>query len=335
MFSPFCSPPGSGAERETNSGESHRVPSAATFIRTKIKSSLGSSMWLRYAALAPYRTLCSMGISIGGATSSGHHSDLAETSKYIDRIFNEYKFYSGVDHFYGRAAEVGPGDLSGVGLRLLADGCDHVDLADRFKSKSDHAIQDAVNATILSDYPKTDICNLTRHYGESAAAETFFRANKGYDFIFSCAVLEHVYDPIGSLRAMQEALNPGGMMVHIVDCRDHGQFSDKMHDLSFLRLPKLLYRPLGAAGGPNRIRCSAYIDAVKAMGLNHKLYVTALAGIPELLPLGTTWDDIAPDLLTRSKQHVAEIRNKLARPFRSMTDDDLMIAGFALVTRTS
>ena len=69
-------------------------------------------------------------------------------------------------------------------------------------------------------------------------------------------------------------------MVRIVDCRDHGQFSDKMHDLSFLRLPKLLYRPLGASGGPNRIRCSAYVDAVKAMGMGHKLYVTALAGIP-------------------------------------------------------
>ena len=307
----------------------------ATLIRTKIKSSLGSSMWLRYAALAPYRALCSMGISIGGATSSGHHSDLAETNKYVDRIFREYKFYAGVDHFHGRAAEVGPGDLSGVGLRLLADGCTHVDLADRFKSKSDPAIQDAVNRAILSDYPKANIGKLARHYGESAAAETFFRRNMGYDFIFSCAVLEHVYDPVGALQAMHGALNPGGTMIHIVDCRDHGQFSDKMHDLSFLRLPKLLYRPLGASGGPNRIRCSAYVDAVKAMGMGHKLYVTALAGIPELLPLGTTWDDISPELLTRSQQHVAEIRNKLATPFRSMSDSDLMITGFALAGRTS
>ncbi|HEY2913095.1 MAG TPA: hypothetical protein VGK21_07030, partial [Candidatus Angelobacter sp.] len=140
---------------------------------------------------------------------------------------------------------------------------------------------------------------------------------------------------VGALQAMHGALNPGGTMVHIVDCRDHGQFSDKLHDLSFLRLPRLLYRPLGASGGPNRIRCSTYVNAVKAMGMDHKLYVTALAGIPELLPLGTTWDDISPELLTRSRQHVAEIRNKLATPFRSMSDDDLMIAGFALVGRTS
>jgi SAM-dependent methyltransferase len=287
-------------------------------------------MWLRYAALAPYRALCSLGISIGGTTSSGHHSELAETSKYIDRIFNEYKFYSGVDHFHGRAAEVGPGDLSGVGLRLIAEGCDHVDLADRFKSKSDPAVQEAVNKAILSKYPRADVAKLSRHYGELAAAETFFRANKGYDFIFSCAVLEHVYDPVGALQVMQQALNPGGIMVHIVDCRDHGQFSDRLHDLSFLRLPKLLYRPLGASGGPNRIRCSAYVNAVKAMGMSHKLYITALAGIPELLPLGTTWDVISPELLTRSWQHVAEIRNKLATPFRLMDERDLMIAGFAL-----
>jgi SAM-dependent methyltransferase len=290
-------------------------------------------MWLRYAALAPYRALCSLGISIGGTTCSGHHSDLAETSKYIERIFNEYKFYSGVDHFHGRAAEVGPGDLSGVGLRLLADGCDHIDLADRFKSKSDPAVQQQVNWAILANYPKADVAKLSRHYGESAAAETFFRANKGYDFIFSCAVLEHVYDPVGALQAMGGALNPGGMMVHIVDCRDHGQFSDRLHDLSFLRLPKLLYRPLGASGGPNRVRCSAYVNAVKAMGMSHKLYVTALAGIPELLPLGTTWDDVSPELLTRSRQHVSEVRNKLATPFRSISDSDLMISGFSLVAQ--
>jgi SAM-dependent methyltransferase len=324
-----------GIEFREKVGESCKVPNTATLIRTKIKSSLGSSMWLRYAALAPYRALCSLGVSIGGTTSSGHHSDLAETAKYVDRIFSEYKFYSGVDHFYGRAAEVGPGDLSGVGLKLLGEGCSHVDLVDRFKSKSDPAIQDKVNRAILADYPKVKADDLARHYGESAAAETFFRANKGYDFIFSCAVLEHVYDPIGSLRAMQQALNPGGIMVHMVDCRDHGQFSDKMHDLTFLRLPNLLYGPLGASGGPNRIRCSAYVNAIKAMGMSHKLYITALAGVPELLPLGTTWDDISPELLTRSRQHVSEIRNKLANPFRSMSDGDLMIAGFALVGRTS
>ena len=307
----------------------------ATLIRTKIKSSLGSSLWLRYAALAPYRALCSLGISIGGATSSGHHSDLAEASKYVDRIFDEYKFYSGVDHFHGRAAEIGPGDLSGVGLRLLADGCDHVDLADRFKSKSDPAVQEAVNKEIVSKYPGANVAKLFRHYGESAAAEKFFRANKGYDFIFSCAVLEHVYDPVGALRAMHGALNPGGIMVHMVDCRDHGQFSDKLHDLSFLRFPRLLYRPLGASGGPNRVRCSAYVNAVKAMDMSYKLYVTALAGVPELLPLGTAWDDISPELLMRSRQHAAEIRDKLTTPFRSMSDSDLMIAGFALVARIS
>jgi SAM-dependent methyltransferase len=316
-------------------GRSGKVSGTATLIRTKIKSSLGSSLWLRYAALAPYRALCSLGISIGGATSSGHHSDLAETAKYVDRIFDEYKFYSGVDHFHGWAAEIGPGDLSGVGLRLLADGCDHVDLADRFKSKSDPAVQEAVNKEIVSKYPGASVAKLFRHYGESAAAETFFRANKGYDFIFSCAVLEHVYDPLGALDAMRQALNPGGTMVHMVDCRDHGQFSDKLHDLSFLRLPTLLYRPLGASGGPNRVRCSAYVNAVKAMDMSYKLYVTALAGVPELLPLGTTWDDISPELLTRSKQHVSEIRIKLASPFRSMSDNDLMIAGFALVARIS
>jgi hypothetical protein len=75
------------------------------------------------------------------------------------------------------------------------------------------------------------------------------------------------------------------------------------------------------------------VNAVKAMGMSHKLYVTALAGIPELLPLGTTWDDVSPELLTRSRQHVSEVRNKLATPFRSISDSDLMISGFSLVAQ--
>src|SRR5216683_1685131 len=77
--------------RITSAGDVRVLSSTTINLRARIKSSLGGNMWLRYAALAPYRTLCALGVSIGGATSSGHHSDLAETGKYVERIFNEYK----------------------------------------------------------------------------------------------------------------------------------------------------------------------------------------------------------------------------------------------------
>jgi hypothetical protein len=45
------------------------------------------------------------------------------------------------------------------------------------------------------------------------------------------------------------------------------------------------------------------------------------------------FDDIAPEMLNHSRQHVAAIRPKLAKPFRSMTDEDLMVSGFTIVAR--
>jgi 2-polyprenyl-3-methyl-5-hydroxy-6-metoxy-1,4-benzoquinol methylase len=50
-------------------------------------------------------------------------------------------------------------------------------------------------------------------------AEEFFLSHHGYDFILSCAVIEHLYNPLAALRAMAKALNPGGVMIHAVDCR--------------------------------------------------------------------------------------------------------------------
>lgn len=251
--------------------------------------------------------------------------------RYIDRVYNEYKFYASIEHFHGRAVEIGPGDLDGVGLMMLGDGCSHVDLINRFKTKSDHSLQGDVNRSILSKYPGIRPSDLHRHEGESASAEKFFLANKGYDFILSAAVLEHVYDPTGAIKAMAGALNPGGIMVHIIGSIDHGQFSDKFHDLSYLRLPKLLYAPLAAQGGPNRIYSSTYAAALKSAGLRYKRYVTLLSGFTELLPLGTMFEDIPREMLDHSRRNLAAIRPKLAKPFRSMPDEDLMVSGFTFV----
>lgn len=307
--------------------------SSFAVAKARIKSMAGTNFWVRYATLASYRAVCAAGVSLTRFSSSGHHANLDETLKYVDRIFNEYKFYAGVERFYGRAVEVGPGDLSGVGLMLLANGCSQVDLINRFKTKTDSVLQDQVNRTILSKHPTVSTDRLQHHCGKSSAAETFFRQNRGYDFILSAAVLEHVYDPVAAIQSMAEALNPGGTMVHIVGSIDHGQFSDKFHDLSYLRLPALLYAPLGAAGGPNRVYSSTYSAACEAAGLEHKRYVTLLSGFTDLLPLGMMFDDIAPEMLSHSRQHVAAIRPKLAKPFRSMTDEDLMVSGFTIVAR--
>jgi SAM-dependent methyltransferase len=264
---------------------------------------------------------------------------------YITSVFEMYKTVSGVEHFHGRVAEIGPGDSCGVGLMFLADGCEKVDLVDRFFSARDEHHQQAINRAITQRFPKlssllrnqdsseSSFTNLTRHYGESAAAEAFFRTNRGYDFIVSCAVLEHVYDPMRSLSAMASALNPGGTMLHQVDCQDHGQFSEHFHELKFLELPSSLYSPLKWGGGPNRVRLGSYFQVLRQEALDFTIYIEALAGIKEFLPSCTTMEKIPIPVLDASRRYVSEVRGRLAKPFRDMCDEDLMTTRFVVVAR--
>lgn len=173
-------------------------------------------------------------------------------------MFDNYKRWSGVERFHGKVAELGPGNLTGVASRLVADGCSSVDLVDRFAYE-----------------PRAPQIGMNFHYG--IAAEEFFRSHQDYEFIVSTAVMEHVYDPLQVLLAV--ALKVSGTMIHAVDCRDHGQFSDRIHDLSFLRISRLLYAPLRAAGGLNRIRLSAYMSACEQLCLNAKALITELSGL--------------------------------------------------------
>jgi len=236
-------------------------------LKNRTKSLTAKPFWLRYATLAPYRAVCAAisagtGLTMSGAAHAERNVDAALA--HITSVFNVYKRVAGVERFHGRVAEIGPGDSCGIGLMFMAEGCQQVDLVDRFYSARDDRHQEAINKALVQQFPllaslqsngdfsASSFRNLVRHYGRPA--ETFFDSNRGYDFIVSCAVLEHVYDPLRAVTAMISALNPGGIMVHQIDCRDHGQFSDHFHELKFLELPSVWYSPLKWGGGPNRVR---------------------------------------------------------------------------------
>jgi hypothetical protein len=225
----------------------------------------------------------------------------------------------------------------------MADGCRSVDLVDRFYSARDEQHQRAINKALVQQFPRlgslqnngdfseSSFRNLVRHYGRPA--ETFFDANRGYDFIVSCAVLEHVYDPLRAVTAMISALNPGGIMVHQVDCRDHGQFSEYLHELKFLELPSTLYSPLKWGGGPNRVRLGSYISLLQQAPVDFKIYVGSLAGSPEFMHQCKLMQDLPRDTVRASQEYVATIRSRLAMPFRQMSDEDLMVTGFTMSVR--
>jgi SAM-dependent methyltransferase len=317
-------------------------------LKQSIVQATSCSFFLRYSTLAPYRALCAATSTLTGLTQSGSHDRSVEDAvNYIQSVFAMYKAASGLDRFHGRMAELGPGDSCGVGLMFLAHGCETADLADRFFSNRDMAHQCASNRALVDRFPQLtsllrddsyselSFANLKRYYGESAAAENFFRSHGKYDFIVSCAVLEHVYDPLSALSATIAALNHGGILLHQIDCRDHGQFSAHFHELKFLEIPAPLYSPLKWKGGPNRVRLSSYLEVLRRQKMDYSVYVNSLANGPQEFAPNTTFDQIDAETLEKSRKYVSEIRPRLSSAFRNLSDEDLMITRFLIAAKHS
>jgi SAM-dependent methyltransferase len=226
----------------------------------------------------------------------------------------------------GRIAEVGPGGNIAVGLLLLQRGATSVDLVDRFARPQS---MDAQRAALdrLSD--GTRPANLFHHVGANAAAEVFFRPGSDYDYIVSCAALEHFYDPLQAMASMASALRPGGSLLHQVDLRDHGMFTrGGFHELKFLETPAWLWPHMTRAKGrPNRARLPVYRSAAQAAGLSCDIWVSHLAGVGAL-PEKTRWSNIPSTTRQQSIQYVDRHRTRFAGMFKEYPSEDLAVTSF-------
>ena len=280
--------------------------------------------------------------------SGASHLALAvdESVRYVEEVFSEYKQYAHIDRFSGRVAEVGPGDNCGVGLLFLQDGCASVDLADRFYARRNAQAQASIYAALWRQNPglgpflqtadlqdETTFKGLRRWYGEGAAAEEFFVAHTGYDFIVSRAVLEHLFDPLLALAQMVKALNAGGMLIHKIDLRDHGMFSGHFHELKFLEPGDWLHRRMTrATGRPNRVLLHQYRAFLEKTDLESDFLVTRLAGVGDIIP-HLPYGEIPHGLKEKSLSYVRAIRDRFAASFHHVDDQDLCVAGVMLIAR--
>ena len=280
-------------------------------------------------------------------TNSGtpHIGKSIESSlQYIEKVFSDYKKYSGVNCFTGKVAEIGPGDSCGVGLLFLLDGCESVDLVDRFYSYRDSRQQAGIYQALIKRYPvllstllnfdvndEQSFRGLLRFYGESAAAECFFVQNDYYDYIVSRAVLEHIYNPYQAIEKMVKALKNNGMLLHKVDLRDHGMFSDYFHELSYFNVSDTLYPHLTRdAGRPNRILINNYREILNKFIPNHKILITHLAGVGDIYP-HVPYNQIDNDQRNQSLDYVKSVRNSFSSKLRSISDEDLSVTGIFIV----
>jgi SAM-dependent methyltransferase len=331
-------------------------------VKQKIKGLVDPYPLLKSSVLVIDDLLCGINLALGRieSDSGAIHATFSPTNssdsvRYIETVFADYKQYGKIDRFHGTAAEVGPGDNAGVALLMRLDGCEHVDLIDRFLTRSDAEQQSKIYQS-LADCHEITPFRTTENWGNRTfseidwqvgeASEVYFQKraqNSGavYDFIVSRAVLEHLYDPLAALKEMVACLKPGGKILHKIDFRDHGMFSDNHPELTFLEIPSSLYRLMVRnAGRPNRVLIHCYrelLDQLKQRGSidNYSLLVASLAGVGDINP-HQLFADIDPEKQRQSLAFVEAHRHKFAKEFERVSSEDLAVSGcFLVVNKTN
>lgn len=321
-------------------------------IKQKLKSFLSSNPSMKTTAFIAddlWQGLCMKMGKIDSDSGTIHSTYSTEESiKYIEEVFNDYKIYGEFEKFYGVAAEIGPGDNAGVALLMRRDGCQQVDMIDRYYSRRNPEQQKEIYESLANKYmlddlktqdlwDETQIVGVTWNIGKSA--ELYFEncaQEKGqrYDFIVSRAVLEHLYNPLDALQNMVTCLKPGGRMLHKIDFRDHGMFTPENQELTFLEIPSSIYPWLGKnSGRPNRILIHRYreiLENMKNKGLiDYSLLITHLVGSGDINP-HTVWENIDHDKQNQAISFVEKYKHRFADEFINVSNKDLAVSGVFL-----
>ena len=286
--------------------------------------------------------------AVGGATH--RELQLSESLEYVDRVFADYVEYAALDAQAldnARVLEVGPGDSPGVAIKFLAAGAKSVVCLDRFRTRRDLEQQRAIVGAIVEALPVNErarvegiIGDLERNSDRLAFIEGIAiedAADKfpphSFDIIVSRAVLEHVKDPVRSLEVADQLLAPGGVQVHKVDLRDHGVFTGRgLHPLTFLTIPEFAFALTRRhRGGVNRARRETYAVTLQRLGYDSRIWTTHITGkADELIPHR---EQLEPADAVPALTLVEALRPRLARRFRTLPADDLIVDGIFFVAR--
>lgn len=310
-------------------------------IRTIIKRSI--TLICVYYIINDWYSRCRLLVGNLKTSSGTRHANFTteESLAYIDRVYNDYLCYAGLNYFTGEIAEIGPGDNFGVALRILGGGASQVHAIDRwisnrkldsqqeiYKALSDHY---DLNKLFLGETTEKNIKNLTYHSGKSA--EAFFKETTiQFDSIISRAVMEHLYDPITALDYMLQSLKTRGIMIHRVDLRDHGMFPHH-HPLTLLTFSDSRHRNMTQGSGrPNRVPISDYRKWLQRTGMPGELKITRLVGNSGDFP-PTEWSDLNSKSKSAALTYVRKIKPALSKRFKHLPDEDLAVAGFVIVLK--
>lgn len=315
--------------------------------------------WLKrfpYAKISAYIVddfIKGLKLSVGQISSGSGSVHLrtqseVESVAYIESILKDYKKLGGIEKFSGKVAELGPGDSAGVAMLLRGEGCTQVDLIDRYNSDRNLQQQSKIYQLLadkydLNHFKTTDIWDEKAISGVNwkigIAAENYFKQcaqtdETMYDYIISCAVLEHLYDPLDCIVQMVKCLKPGGQMFHFIDFRDHGMFTPENPELCYLQIPSFAYTLATKNNArPNRILTHRYREILEALKqkdlIDYSILVQRLVEVDEINP-PQQYADINPDKLKQANDFVDQYRYKFASEFANVDSSDLAISNIFL-----
>ncbi|MCU1266087.1 MAG: Methyltransferase type 12 [Acidobacteria bacterium] len=289
-----------------------------------------------------------------GSTHS--HKTLDESLSYIEEQFQDYLAYGQLtsDQLRGKKIlELGFGDNVGVALRFLSAGAAKVICIDKFCSKRDAGREEEIYSALreqltseergrfdkavdLTDGISFDATRIS--YSRGLDLEPATRALQipegSFDIIISRAVIEEIYDPAVVFAQVDKLLAPNGMMLHKIDLSDYGIFTDGgMHPLTFLTIPHSVYRLMATDSGiPNRKLIGYYREHMHKLGYDTRLLITDTVGHGPHVPHKEI-AELDQVFFQTAQPVISEIRPKLSREYRQMTDEELMVRGVFLVAR--
>ena len=249
-----------------------------------------------------------------------------------------------------RVLELGPGDNMGVALRFSVAGAAFVSAIDKFvplqTSSYHHTLYETLRSRLAPDEAKRfdealDLSNrairprtdrLEWVYGRGFEETDTYRP-QSFDVIVSNAVLEEIYDIDLAFEGMDRLLRPGGLMLHKIDLRDYGMFTNHgFHPLEFLTVPDAVYRRMvESSGQPNRRLVDYYRKKTAERGYDTTIYTTWVLGVPQELHPHKTVLAAGVDYSKNTTDLIASIRPRLLPRYQSLPDEDLMVQGIYLV----
>ncbi|MDD4736008.1 MAG: methyltransferase domain-containing protein [Kiritimatiellae bacterium] len=270
--------------------------------------------------------------------------DAVENARYAMHMVQEYEKALGGSWNLRDATivELGPGPFKAVALILIGKGAKKVIGFDKYGFAVDSVYERQLYQAVVDLVPPEEKINIRKvlddnggfkkrweqfidfRYG-ARLGEVLVDCRGEVDWILSRSVLEYMDDLPGVMRSCAEMLKPDGRMIHKVDLRDDGMFSEAgLHPLTFLTIPGNIYRMMiSHTYRPRRWRVEDYMKAFEMSGFFVEFLVT------RLMSDSRDRDDwiAVSDVNVPCDLDLRNIKSRIALPFRSSTCERLVVAG--------